>query len=123
MCVCMYNSYVGNCMSEFMGLLYGKYQAKAEGFIAGGASLHSMMTPHGPDVDAFEKASTAPELCPVKMEGTMAFMFESSFSMATTKWAQDGCNTLDHSYYKCWQGLKKNFDPTWRPDDDELVVK
>jgi len=31
-----------------MGMVYGKYDAK-EGFVAGGASLHSIMTPHGPD--------------------------------------------------------------------------
>ena len=108
-------------MSEFMGLVYGKYQAKEEGFVAGGASLHSMMTPHGPDVDAFEKASHA-ELQPTRLEGTMAFMFESSFSMATTAWAQEGCHTLDHTYYECWQGLKKNFDPTWKPSSDEELV-
>lgn len=103
-------------MSEFMGLLYGRYQAKAEGFLPGGASLHSMMTPHGPDVDAFEKASHG-ELCPTKLEGTMAFMFESCFSVAVTPWAQVGCQRLDQDYYKCWQGLKKNFNPSWKPKD------
>ena len=108
-------------MSEFMGLVYGKYQAKAEGFVPGGASLHSMMTPHGPDLDAFEKASSA-ELVPTKLEGTMAFMFESSFSMAVTEWGKEGCHTLDHTYYKCWQDLKKNFDPSWKPVSDEELV-
>ena len=62
-------------MSEFMGLIHGQYEAKEEGFAPGGASLHSMMTPHGPDRDAFEKASSC-ELKPVKLDGTMAFMFE-----------------------------------------------
>lgn len=46
-------------MSEFMGLIFGKYEAKEEGFRPGGGSLHSMMTPHGPDAEAFEKASKA----------------------------------------------------------------
>ena len=108
-------------MSEFMGLVYGHYQAKAEGFVPGGASLHSMMTPHGPDGDAFKKASQG-ELQPVKLEGTMAFMFESSFSMAVTEWGQTGCQTLDSNYYQCWQGLKKNFDPTWKPAESEELV-
>ena len=110
--------FTGNCMSEFMGLVYGRYQAKEEGFEPGGASLHSMMTPHGPDEEAFEKASHS-ELHPTKLEGTMAFMFESSFSMAVTQWGQDGCCKLDQSYYKCWQGLKKNFDPNWKPQGKE----
>lgn len=62
---------VGNCMSEFMGLIKGHYEAKEEGFQPGGASLHSIMTPHGPDVDCFEKNSTA-ELKPERVaEGTM----------------------------------------------------
>lgn len=45
-------------MSEFMGLIKGTYEAKEGGFNPGGASLHSMMTPHGPDAVCFEKAST-----------------------------------------------------------------
>ena len=30
-----------NLMSEFMGLIFGQYDAKEEGFILGGASLHN----------------------------------------------------------------------------------
>lgn len=56
-------------MSEFMGLIYGVYEAKEGGFMPGGASLHSMMTPHGPDHKAFNKATQA-HLKPVKLEGT-----------------------------------------------------
>uniref|UniRef100_A0A1I8GF28 Homogentisate 1,2-dioxygenase n=1 Tax=Macrostomum lignano TaxID=282301 RepID=A0A1I8GF28_9PLAT len=101
--------YHRNCMSEFMGLIYGNYEAKEEGFLPGGATLHSMMTPHGPDADCFEKASTA-ELAPQRVAaGTMSFMFESSLSLAVTAWANRICQRLDANYYKCWQGLKKNF--------------
>lgn len=46
-------------MSEFMGLILGSYEAKEGGFMPGGASLHSMMTPHGPDTKCFETASKA----------------------------------------------------------------
>ena len=52
-----------------MGLIKGVYEAKEGGFMPGGASLHSMMTPHGPDDKAFNKATTA-ELKPVRLEGT-----------------------------------------------------
>uniref|UniRef100_A0A673ZXN4 Homogentisate 1,2-dioxygenase n=1 Tax=Salmo trutta TaxID=8032 RepID=A0A673ZXN4_SALTR len=100
---------------EFMGLIKGHYEAKEEGFQPGGGSLHSMMTPHGPDRDCFEKSSTAP-LKPERVaEGTMAFMFESSFSMAVTKWGLETCQRLDKSYYQCWEPLRKHFDPNWRP--------
>ena len=62
-------------MSEFMGLIFGRYEAKEEGFQAGGASLHSMMTPHGPDAECFEKASNA-ELKPERVaDGTMVRLF------------------------------------------------
>ncbi|RXN25787.1 homogentisate 1,2-dioxygenase [Labeo rohita] len=107
--------YHRNCMSEFMGLIKGHYEAKEEGFQPGGASLHSIMTPHGPDVDCFEKNSTA-VLKPERVaEGTMAFMFESSFSMAVTKWGLETCQRLDKSYYKCWEALKSHFNPNWKP--------
>lgn len=57
-------------MSEFMGLIKGVYEAKEGGFMPGGASLHSMMTPHGPDQAAFHKATHA-TLQPLKLQGTM----------------------------------------------------
>ncbi|XP_013078616.2 homogentisate 1,2-dioxygenase-like isoform X1 [Biomphalaria glabrata] len=99
--------YHRNCMSEFMGLIYGNYEAKEEGFKPGGGSLHSIMTPHGPDFDCFEKASNA-KLEPQKIaEGTMAFMFESSLSMAVTEWANT--TKVDSDYYQCWQPLLKHF--------------
>lgn len=41
-----------------------------------------------------------------------AFMFESSLSMAVTEWGEKTCQKLDASYYKCWQDLKKHFDPS-----------
>ncbi|XP_072037134.1 homogentisate 1,2-dioxygenase-like [Amphiura filiformis] len=92
--------YHRNCMSEFMGLIKGNYEAKEEGFRPGGATLHSMMTPHGPDADCFEKASNG-ELKPQRVaDGTQAFMFESSFSMALTKWGDETCMKVDHEYYE-----------------------
>lgn len=70
-----YSKFLGNCMSEFMGLIYGNYEAKEEGFKPGGASLHSMMTPHGPDADAFQKASKM-KLEPGRVaDGTMVRCF------------------------------------------------
>ncbi|MGA9984543.1 MAG: homogentisate 1,2-dioxygenase, partial [Acidobacteriaceae bacterium] len=46
-----------NMMNEFMGLVFGEYDAKAEGFLPGGASLHNCMSGHGPDAETWEKAS------------------------------------------------------------------
>lgn len=58
-------------MSEFMGLITGNYEAKAEGFLPGGATLHSMMTPHGPDYDCYQSGSKS-ELKPTRVaDGTM----------------------------------------------------
>jgi homogentisate 1,2-dioxygenase len=99
--------YHRNTMSEYMGLIYGQYDAKEEGFVPGGGSLHNQMSAHGPDLDAFEKASNA-DLKPQKLSGTMAFMFESRYIIRPTKFAMD-CAELQHEYSDVWQGLKKNF--------------
>jgi homogentisate 1,2-dioxygenase len=99
--------YHRNTMSEYMGLIYGQYDAKEEGFVPGGGSLHNQMSAHGPDLDAFEKASNA-SLQPQKLSGTMAFMFESRYIIRPTKFAMD-CAELQHEYSEVWQGLKKNF--------------
>lgn len=101
-----------NIMSEFMGLIYGRYDAKEEGFVPGGMSLHNCMLPHGPDTDAFAKASTA-ELKPVKLTGTLAFMFETRFPQQLTRYAAE-LPTLQDDYPACWSGLEKNFDKTNR---------
>lgn len=101
--------YHRNCMSEFMGLILGRYEAKEGGFLPGGASLHSIMTPHGPDRQCFEGASSA-TLRPERIaDGTQAFMFESSLSMAVTRWGEETCQKLDARYYECWQTLEKKF--------------
>jgi len=101
-----------NCMSEFMGLIKGSYEAKKGAFSPGGASLHSMMTAHGPDAKCFEGASNAP-LKPERIaDGTMAFMFESALSIKTSPWAQ---SCVQQDYHTAWQTLKKHFDPTATP--------
>ena len=102
--------YHRNIMSEFMGLIQGQYDAKEEGFVPGGMSLHNMMMPHGPDRDAFEKASTV-ELKPVKLSDTMAFMFETRFPQMVTRYAAE-LETLQSGYTNCWEGLERKFDGT-----------
>lgn len=99
--------YHRNVMCEFMGLLKGVYDAKAEGFLPGGASLHNCMSAHGPDAETFERASTA-ELKPHKLDNTMAFMFESRFAMRLTRHAMES-SELQHDYFEGWQGLKRHF--------------
>lgn len=98
-----------NFMNEFMGLISGEYDAKAEGFLPGGASLHNCMSGHGPDAASFEKASNA-ELKPQFLGETLAFMFETRFVCRPTKYAMDTAE-LQHEYFECWQPLKKHFDP------------
>jgi homogentisate 1,2-dioxygenase len=95
-------------MSEFMGLIYGVYDAKPEGFVPGGMSLHNCMLPHGPDHEAFEKASTV-ELKPAKLANTMAFMFETRYPQHLTRYAAE-LETLQSDYRRCWDGLEKRFD-------------
>jgi homogentisate 1,2-dioxygenase len=96
-----------NVMCEFMGLIQGAYDAKAEGFLPGGASLHNCMSAHGPDAETWERASNA-ELKPHKVDNTMAFMFETRFAIRLTRYAM-GSSELQRDYFEGWQGLKKNF--------------
>ena len=102
--------YHKNVMSELMGNIHGQYDAKPEGFIPGGMSLHNMMLPHGPDKAAFEAASKA-KLEPQKLENTMSFMFETRFPQHLTKFA--ACEApLQDDYIDCWVDLEKKFDGT-----------
>jgi len=100
--------YHKNIMSELMGNIYGIYDAKPQGFVPGGMSLHNMMLPHGPDRDAFEGASNA-ELKPDKLDNTMSFMFETRFPQHLTEFAAREA-PLQDDYVDCWTGLAKKFD-------------
>jgi homogentisate 1,2-dioxygenase len=102
-----------NVASEFMGLIHGVYDAKAEGFTAGGASLHNCMTGHGPDAGTFEKAVAADTSVPHVVRDTMAFMFETRTVIHPTAQAL-ALPTLQPDYWQCWQGLRRHFDPTRR---------
>jgi homogentisate 1,2-dioxygenase len=96
-----------NVMSEYMGLVYGEYDAKAEGFLPGGGSLHNCMSGHGPDATTFEAASNA-VLQPQKLDKTMAFMFETRLLIHPTRVAMESPQ-LQKDYLQCWHGLKKHF--------------
>jgi homogentisate 1,2-dioxygenase len=96
-----------NVMSEFMGLVHGRYDAKPGGFLPGGMSLHNCMVPHGPDTEAFEKATAAP-LAPHRIDDTLAFMFESRWRFHPTTWALQS-EQLDRRYADCWAGLRDRF--------------
>jgi homogentisate 1,2-dioxygenase len=100
-----------NVMNEFMGLIFGQYDAKpatgAGSFVPGGSSLHNCMSGHGPDAEAFAHACGV-ELKPVKYEHTLAFMFESNCVLRPTRFAMETV-TLQSDYWQCWQGLQKHF--------------
>ncbi|MEM7214343.1 MAG: homogentisate 1,2-dioxygenase [Pseudomonadota bacterium] len=102
--------YHKNVMSELMGNIYGQYDAKPQGFVPGGMSLHNMMLPHGPDRDAFEGASNA-DLKPAKLENTMSFMFETRFPQHLSEFAAKHA-PLQGDYVECWSDLEKKFDGT-----------
>lgn len=96
-----------NFMNEFMGLIRGEYDAKAEGFLPGGSSLHNCMSGHGPDATSYARASSS-ELQPQYLADTLAFMFETRFVCHPTSFALQTAE-LQHEYYTCWQDLKRNF--------------
>ncbi len=102
-----------NVASEFMGLIEGVYDAKAEGFTPGGASLHNCMSGHGPDAETFAKASAADLSQPTRIRDTMAFMIETKAVIRPTALALASAQ-LQPEYHRCWQGLQPHFDPSQR---------
>ena len=98
-----------NLMSEFMGLIHGVYDAKAEGFMPGGFSLHNCFSGHGPDAATFERASAA-ELQPERIADTLAFMFETRLPIRPTRQAL-ASPMLQPNYDDCWKGLERRFTP------------
>jgi homogentisate 1,2-dioxygenase len=98
-----------NIMNEYMGLIYGVYDAKAEGFEPGSGSLHNCMSGHGPDAATFDAASSA-KLEPRYQGDTLAFMFETRFVIRPTRFALE-TPLLQRDYWRCWQGLRRNFKP------------
>jgi homogentisate 1,2-dioxygenase len=102
-----------NVASEFMGLITGVYDAKADGFSPGGASLHNCMSGHGPDAATFEKASSSDTSQPQHITDTMAFMFETRTVIRPTRFALE-IPELQTDYAQCWQGLRSHFTPGQR---------
>jgi homogentisate 1,2-dioxygenase len=100
-----------NVASELMGLIHGVYDAKAAGFVPGGASLHNCMSAHGPDADTFLRALGADTSRPQKVEDTMAFMFETRLPLAVTPQAL-ALPQRQADYDACWAGLPRRFDPS-----------
>jgi homogentisate 1,2-dioxygenase len=96
-----------NVMSELMGLIQGTYDAKAEGFRPGGVSIHNCMSAHGPDLATFERASSA-ALEPHKLEGSLAFMWESRYVFQPTRFAMNA-RELQKDYDAVWSGFRKQF--------------
>jgi len=95
-------------MSEYMGNVFGTYDAKEKGFGPGCSSLHLPMTAHGPEAEVFEKASTV-ELKPHKLENTMSFMFETTYTLKTTTFVMDEIKIVDDEYFMCWSKLQDHF--------------
>ena len=99
-----------NVASEFMGLVHGAYDAKAEGFLPGGCSLHNCMSGHGPDAATFDKASAADLSRPDVIADTMAFMFETRAVIRPVAQALEATHR-QRDYQQCWAGLRRNFTP------------
>lgn len=102
-----------NVMTEYMGLIKGTYDAKAEGFLPGGASLHNSFSSHGPDADTYARASTAP-LVPQHLDDTLAFMFETRWPIAATELAM-AAEHRQIDYDAVWSGLRGEFAPPAAP--------
>ncbi|THU86654.1 homogentisate 1,2-dioxygenase [Dendrothele bispora CBS 962.96] len=101
--------YHRNSATEFMGLIYGVYGGRSDGFIPGAASYENGFTPHGVSYEEWSKATSA-DLQPMRVhEGTMAFMFESSMMFTITDFAMNKSGKLHEHEPKMWDDLKGRF--------------
>lgn len=103
-----------NVSSEFMGLVHGQYDARTQGFVPGGASLHNCMSGHGPDAETFARASHSDLSQPDVLRDTLAFMFETRAPLRPSSYALSS-PALQSDYDECWQGLARHFDPEAKP--------
>ena len=109
--------YHRNTMSEFMGNVYGRYEARPDSFLPGGASLHSCMAGHGPDSATFDKATHTPLPAAHRMpDDSLAFMFETTYMMRLTRYSTR-VHAPDPNYWRCWEGLKRHFDEADVPEE------
>jgi homogentisate 1,2-dioxygenase len=108
--------YHRNVMSEFMGLIRGIYEAKVEGFVPGGCSLHNSHSAHGPDRETHDKAIAA-TLEPHKLPDTLAFMFESRYVFRPTRSAMESPQ-LQPDYWRCWADIATHFNPQRQTDKE-----
>ena len=91
-------------MTEFLGLIYGDYDAKKKKSGAVGASLHPIMTPHRPDTTSY--FPNVKNSCgrPLKLDGGLAFMFVSSAMCLVSRYTLE-CEQREVDYASCWDGL------------------
>ncbi len=97
-----------NIASEFMGLIHGAYDAKAEGFSPGGCSLHNCMSGHGPDAASWAQGVAADTSKAHYIRDTMAFMVETRQVIRPTRAALTSPQLQAH-YAQCWQGIQKHY--------------
>lgn len=105
-----------NCMSEFMGLLQGSYDAKPDSFLPGASSIHNRFVPHGPDGAAVERGTAADVSKPERYSGTLAFMFETRLTWQPTEHALSQLNDVD--YPSCWSSIESRFDRNQIPGSE-----
>ena len=99
-----------NVMSEFMGLIKGKYDAKGgDGFVPGSCSIHNQFSPHGPDSQAVSQALLEDTTKQTRYDNTLAFMWESNKFWVPSNDALT--KLMDPEYMRCWDNVPKTFDP------------
>lgn len=106
-----------NCMSEFMGLLTGSYDAKPDSFLPGASSVHNRFVPHGPDHQAVDRGTAQDTSKPERYGGTLAFMWETKLVWHPTEYALTELD--DHTYPECWQGIQARFNASATPPEAE----
>lgn len=97
-----------NTASEVLGLVFGDYGGRSDGFERGGLSYETGFCPHGVSGEVFT-AATEGELGPQKIQkGSLMVMFESSMMFTVTDYAMNTDKRHDHEP-SMWDSLDAKF--------------
>ncbi|KAK4200117.1 putative homogentisate 1,2-dioxygenase [Triangularia verruculosa] len=100
--------YHRNIATELCGVIRGQYPGSVRPLEAGGLSFEQSYMPHGETYEAHRKASEAAN-DPVKLGGSLFFMFNVSSHLALTRWATEEHPDIRLERPGIWDSMKNHF--------------
>ncbi|KAK4177565.1 putative homogentisate 1,2-dioxygenase [Triangularia setosa] len=100
--------YHRNIATELCGVIRGQYKGSVRPLEAGGLSFEQSYMPHGETYEAHMQATEAANN-PVKIEGSLFFMFNVSSHLALTRWAREEHPDIRVERPGIWDSMQNHF--------------